>query len=120
MIRILFLVLLFSIGFSSCRYTSESDDTKKVLIPEAAFSTWNYIKQYNKAPKGNVGGRQFGNYEELLPKINTQKKKLKYREWDIYPKKNGKNRGAERLVTSSDGNAYYTADHYSSFVKLEP
>jgi ribonuclease T1 len=120
MIRILILTLFISIGFSSCRYISESENTNKVLIPEAAYSTWSYIKEHNKAPKGYVGGRRFGNYEELLPKVNGQNKKLNYKEWDIYPKKKGQNRGAERLVTSSDGNAYYTSDHYASFIKLEP
>jgi len=36
----------------------------------------------------------------------------------VNPRMPGKNRGPERLVTGSDGSAYYTADHYKSFIKI--
>jgi ribonuclease T1 len=31
----------------------------------------------------------------------------------------GTNRGAERLVTGSDGSAYYTSDHYQTFRRIQ-
>ncbi|QGG39930.1 ribonuclease domain-containing protein [Aeromicrobium yanjiei] len=39
-----------------------------------------------------------------------------YREWEVNQYTKGVNRGAERLVTSSDGSAYFTGDHYGSFM----
>lgn len=118
--RLLFLCFFLLTGLSSCKYVEQQLHAEKTTIPSAAYDTWEYVKKHNKAKKGYVGGRRFGNYEQLLPKKTANNKKINYREWDIYPKKKGQNRGAERLVTSSDGNAYYTADHYASFIKLEP
>lgn len=113
MFRSILIALVFTL-VTSCKYS------KQVLIPEAAYSTWEFIQKHNKARKGYVGGRTFRNFEQLLPKVSGANKKLRYREWDIYPKVSGKNRGAERLVTSSEGWAYYTPDHYKSFIRLEP
>lgn len=39
-----------------------------------------------------------------------------YREWDVNPYTKGVDRGSERLVTGSDGSAYFTDDHYESFM----
>ncbi len=115
------LLLLFSFSVISCRYVENNADAfnaRQSEIPQAAYDTWNYVKKHNKAPEGYVGGRRFGNYENLLPKKGADNKPLRYKEWDIYPKKKGQNRGGERIVTSSDGKGYYTADHYNSFVLM--
>ncbi|WP_341226638.1 ribonuclease domain-containing protein [uncultured Arcticibacterium sp.] len=120
MLRLLLLSLFLLTGVSSCKYIDRQLHTQESIVPPAAYETWDYIKKYNKPRKGYVGGKRFGNYEQLLPKTAPNNVKLSYKEWDIHPKKKGQNRGAERLVTSSDGKAYYTADHYASFVKLEP
>ena len=56
-----------------------------------------------------IGGDTFGNREGLLPKKNG----VKYYECDV--NYNGGYRGAERIIYSSDGNIYYTDDHYESF-----
>lgn len=54
-----------------------------------------------------IGGDRFGNREGVLPKGN-------YTECDLNT--NGASeRGAERLVFSSDGHYYYTQDHYKTF-----
>ncbi len=34
------------------------------------------------------------------------------------PKKNGQGRDAERIVTGNDGSAWYTLDHYDTFVRI--
>ena len=41
------------------------------------------------------------------------------REYDVDPKVRGKNGGAERIVIDQrTGKAYYTADHYRTFVPM--
>lgn len=88
-------------------------------VPVHARETLAYIRQHGYAPPGYVGGRVFGNYEGLLPRNDVRRKRIIYREWDVRPKAQGRNRGAERLVTGSDGRAWFTADHYRSFVEVK-
>ena len=40
------------------------------------------------------------------------------RNGDVNPKKNGQGRDAERIVTGNDGSAWYTLDHYDTFVRI--
>ena len=65
------------------------------------------------APGKCIGGDRFGNYEGTLP----EKDGRTYYECDINTL-GADSRGAERLVFSSDGLIYYTADHYESFTLL--
>ncbi len=110
------LALLFwGLWVFSCRLNTERN---AVEIPAAAYETLQYVQKYNRAPKGYVGGRRFGNYEKRLPGKTVGGARIIYREWDIYPKIPGRNRGAERLVTGSDQRAWYTADHYESFILM--
>lgn len=88
-------------------------------IPSYVFEVLDYIERNKKAPEGYVGGRTFKNREGLLPKKDQNGKMFFYQEWDVHKKVKGKNRGAERLVTSNMGNAYYTLDHYQSFIKIK-
>ncbi len=92
-------------------------------IPREARGTLAYVRDHGEAPPGQVGGRRFGNYgrggEQKLPQQDTLGRPIEYREWDIHPKVPGRNRGAERLVTGSDGRAWYTADHYSTFTEIQ-
>lgn len=60
------------------------------------------------APGMCIGGDRFYNKEGLLPSSGT------YYECDI-DTLGQKNRGAKRIVFSSDGRIYYTSDHYASF-----
>lgn len=87
-------------------------------VPQKAIEVLAYIRKYNEAPEGYVGGRTFQNREKLLPQKDKSGDKINYREWDIYPKIKNRNRGAERLVTSNES-AYYTRDHYRSFIKIK-
>jgi guanyl-specific ribonuclease Sa len=88
-------------------------------IPAHARDTLAYIRQHGFAPPGYVGGRGYGNYEGQLPRYNARRKRIEYREWDVRPKAEGRNRGSERLVTGSDGRVWYTADHYRTFIELK-
>ncbi len=87
-------------------------------IPAKVTETLAYIDANNEAPANYVGGRTFKNLEQLLPKNNSSGNKISYREWDVNPKVQGRNRGAERLVTGNDKSAYFTNDHYNSFKKI--
>jgi ribonuclease T1 len=61
---------------------------------------------------GYVGGRAFHNRERRLPAG-------RYREYDVHPRGAGQDRGPERLVIDeTTGRAYYTGDHYRTFVPL--
>lgn len=88
-------------------------------VPQKAVLVLDFIRKNNKAPEGYVGGRHFGNYEHNLPERDAAGNKIDYQEWDIQPKVDGKNRGAQRLVTGSDGSAWYTPDHYSTFTEIK-
>jgi guanyl-specific ribonuclease Sa len=89
------------------------------VLPAHVRETLAYIRQHGFAPPGFVGGRVFGNYEGLLPRYDARRKRIEYREWDVRPRAEGKNRGSERLVTGSDGRAWYTDDHYRTFMEVK-
>ena len=87
-------------------------------VPPQVRETLAYVRKHGFPAPGYVGGRVFGNYEGLLPRYDGRHKRIEYREWDVRLRAVGKHRGAERLVTGSDGRAWYTADHYRSFVEV--
>ena len=65
-----------------------------------------------------VGGRVFNNNpmpdRQRLPYSKGQT----YKEWDVNPSVQGERRDTERVVTSSNGKAYYTNDHYANFTEF--
>ncbi|MDL9937001.1 ribonuclease domain-containing protein [Gordonia sp. ABSL1-1] len=67
---------------------------------------------------GTRGGIVFRNSERRLPATDANGKRVAYQEWDVNPKQPGRGRDAERIVTGSDGSAWYTADHYRTFVQI--
>lgn len=67
---------------------------------------------------GTRGGDTFRNNERLLPVRDDAGDRITYREWDVNPKRPGRSRDAERIVTGSDGTAWYTDDHYRSFIRI--
>ena len=88
-------------------------------IPQKVYKVLAYVRENGRAPEGYQGGRKFGNFEKLLPLKDHAGKPMRYQEWDVNPKKQGKNRGAERLVTSENKRAWYTRDHYDSFTEIK-
>lgn len=68
------------------------------------------VEKYKK--DATIGGDRFGNLEKLLP----TDKNIKYIECDI-DTHGASQRGAKRLIISSDGHYYYTSDHYASFTE---
>lgn len=68
--------------------------------------------RYGEPLLGYVGGRGFQNRARRLPSGH-------YREYDVNPKIRGRPRGAERIVIEQDtGRAYYTSNHYRTFMPL--
>lgn len=53
-----------------------------------------------------------------LPAADASGKPIIYQEWDVNPKQPGRSRDAERIVTGSDGSAWYTGDHYKTFTRM--
>ena len=91
-------------------------------VPAKVATVLDHIDTNHKAPAGYEGGRRFHNEgqggERPLPHKDKKGNAISYQEWDVNPKVQGVNRGAERLVTGSDGSAYYTSDHYRTFTKV--
>ena len=88
-------------------------------IPKKVYDVLASIRQTGRAQDGYVGGRRFGNFEGHLPRQDVSGRKIDYQEWDVNPKVKGQNRGTERLVTGSDGRAWYTNDHYNTFTEVK-
>lgn len=75
---------------------------------------------FKKGRDEYAGGRPFNNNPmpdgSRLPYAGGQT----YQEWDTDPCLAGAARGADRIVTSSDGKVYYSNDHYSNFTEFKP
>lgn len=89
-------------------------------MPDQARKVLAHVRTQGEAPPGIEGGRRFGNYEHRLPERDADGRPIRYQEWDLWPKVRGRNRGPERLVTGSDGRAWYTGDHYRRFTEVRP
>ncbi len=81
--------------------------------PGKAYDLLKQLEERSGRPlPGYIGGRDFQNRERRLPRGY-------YREYDVNPKIRGRGRDAERIVIEQrTGKAYYTGDHYRTFVPL--
>lgn len=122
LLRILATVLALSIGLglglAARSAPAAGASASQATVPQEALQVLAYVRAHGEAPPGHVGGRRFGNYERRLPRSDARGRPIAYREWDIHPKRPGRNRGPHRLVTGSDGRAWYTADHYDTFLEI--
>ncbi|MGW4368792.1 ribonuclease domain-containing protein [Nocardia takedensis] len=96
--------------------------TKVAGVPEHAYSTLVEIDAGRwpdsaNAP-GTKGGERWMNRGGDLPRSDPQGRAITYQEWDVNPKQQGRSRDAERIVTGSDGSAWYTGDHYATFTRM--
>lgn len=98
---------------------SQSSAGQQQTVPPYALDVLRYVRSNGTAPDGYVGGREFQNREKRLPAKTTGGDRIRYSEWDVHPKVKGQNRGPERLVTGSDRSAWYTADHYKTFLFID-
>jgi guanyl-specific ribonuclease Sa len=92
--------------------------------PAYVLSTLQVIRTTGRAPAGYRGGTRFFNDGRdggaALPTATRDGSPIRYQEWDVHPWVRGVNRGAERLITGSDGSAYFTSDHYRTCTRLPP
>ena len=81
--------------------------------PQKAYDLLKQLDERGGRPlPGYIGGRDFQNRERRLPRGS-------YREYDVNPKIRGRGRDAKRIVIEQGtGKAYYTGDHYRTFVPL--
>jgi guanyl-specific ribonuclease Sa len=83
-------------------------------LPAEAAGTWRLIEAGGPYPY-REDGSVFGNRERLLP----EERNGYYREYTV-DTPGGEDRGARRIVTGAEGECYFTEDHYSSFVVVDP
>jgi guanyl-specific ribonuclease Sa len=90
-------------------------------VPQKVYDVLEAIDRTGAAPDGYRGGTQFMNDGrgggQVLPRRDASGRSITYLEWDVNPY-TGANRGTERLVTGSDRSAWYTDDHYDTFVRI--
>jgi hypothetical protein len=91
-------------------------------VPEGPTTTPDSIDATGSAPAGYKPGTSCSNDGRggttLLPGTDASGNPVVYTEWDTNPLVPGQNKGSERLVTGSDGSAYYTPDHYITFYQM--
>ncbi|MFI5616773.1 ribonuclease domain-containing protein [Streptomyces sp. NPDC051567] len=97
-------------------------------VPTSATDTLNHVDQHGVAPsthglpRWQGRNRPFANDGrgggQVLPRTDGQGGAVTYTEYDVNPHMPGVNRGGERLVTGTDGSAWYTNDHYQNFTKI--
>jgi len=95
------------------RASSGSQESVEGGAPQKAYDLLAKLQQRGGEPlPGYVGGRDFQNRERRLPHG-------RYREYDVNRKIPGRSRDAERvIIEQKTGKAYYTSDHYRSFIPL--
>lgn len=111
-----------SVSGQAAPVTAGSGVSKVAGVPDRAYRTLEEIDAGRwpdsaNAP-GTKGGIVFRNREGRLPATDAAGEAIEYREWDVNPKQPGRSRDAERIVTGSDGSAWYTGDHYDTFTRM--
>ena len=82
---------------------------------------WDGEKALESMSEGSSAGKDYGNWDELLPTVDSDGNELSYLEFDAYNRgedpfrKSPKGRGTCRFVRDNLGNVYYTEDHYDTF-----
>lgn len=115
------VVLGCSLGASRSPATDQGLDTESGLplvsletLPSEAAVTWGLIDDGGPFPY-DQDGAVFQNREGLLPSRASGY----YREYTVETP-GSDDRGARRIVAGSDGDRYWTDDHYDTFSRIEP
>lgn len=93
---------------------AQRDGRGQYNVPRDANTMARTVRDHRgQAPRGHVGGEVFENREGKLPQGGS------YRSYDVHPYTKGQRRDAERVVRDGrSGKAWYTRDHYRSFVEI--
>ncbi|WP_431955901.1 ribonuclease domain-containing protein [Nocardia lijiangensis] len=107
---------------SPARATAAVTPSRAQGVPDRAYVTLAEIDAGRwpdsaNAP-GTKGGERWMNREGTLPRSDAAGRSITYQEWDVNPKQRNRSRDAERIVTGSDGTAWYTGDHYETFTRM--
>jgi hypothetical protein len=117
--RSLLKIVAIGLMFSSGRVWSQE---VRLNVPAKVEAVLRTIDETGHAPRGYIGGRPYENHarrgEQPLPRVDRDGDPITYLTWDVNPEIPGRSRGAERLVTGSDGSAYYTPDDYKVFATV--
>jgi len=116
------VALALSLSTGGGRDTAPAVNVSTVNAPAAAIATLQKIDAGDwpaaaNAP-GTKGGDIWRNQNRDLPTKDSAGRPISYQEWDVNPKKRGQSRDAERIITGSDGSAWYTGDHYRTFTRM--
>ena len=114
-----FLAVMTAVVILSVIMMNTSKHLAKVR--EKARGVYEYQRNHNGAlPKYYKGGKTFRNEGsgQKLPTKTSNNTLIAYKEYDVNPKIPGVDRGTERMVIGSEGNVYYTRNHYRTFYKL--
>ena len=87
-------------------------------VQEDAWKTIDHVDQKGTPLPGHKGGRPWMNSNNQLPSADRAGNPISYREYDVSPNVKGTPRDAKRVVMGDDGSAYYTTDHYESFIEV--
>jgi guanyl-specific ribonuclease Sa len=96
-----------------CGDTSSYDEVPLSSLPPEAADTAELVEQGGPFPYPQ-DGTVFQNREDLLPDCPSGY----YHEYTVKTP-GSPDRGARRIVTGDDGEHFYTADHYESFVLID-
>ncbi|MFD0375803.1 ribonuclease domain-containing protein [Streptomyces sp. NPDC127112] len=67
---------------------------------------------------GTRGGTTWPNRDGALPRTDAEGNPVQYQEWDVNRKQPGQARDPERIVTGSNGTAWYSADLFRTFEQM--
>jgi hypothetical protein len=86
-------------------------------VPAYAYAVEEFVRSHNGSPpKGYVGGRPYQDKTLKLPPWQGP-----FREYDVHVNVPGQKRDDERIVLGPlRSAAWYTSDHYGSFVLMHP
>jgi len=80
-------------------------------VPQRVSEVYDHILTTGTRYPGTERNKPYRNRSGTLPDG------VVYREWDVNPA-GPAGRDAQRIVTGDDGSAYYSSDHYESFVRF--
>jgi hypothetical protein len=72
------------------------------------------IRRGEKLARWENDGDVFGNFERRLP----AQRRGYYREW-VHPTPQAPGPGPQRIISGTNGDLWYTPDHYESFIELD-
>jgi len=107
-LRRIVILLFVLLALISCRPADQNSD-ERAEIKNALQRISSQEHRYRQ------DGSTFQNREHRLP----EKPYGYYKEYTVETP-GSRDRGARRLILGSDGEAYYTNDHYQTFVKIDP